>query len=425
MSIITEKIRRIQRKVKFMKEIDPDSRPNFSALARETGISRQTIARIWKQSDEPKTPRRSRRSKFDPYQDEIRRKFEEAPRTIKSVFKYLQARHPGTVFNSYNSFKSYVKKHELTKARQEYLKARPRYETGAGQEVQLDWKESLRMTLKTGEVIDYNIFVAVYGYSRFVKLVYSKTKTTDDFIRCLIEVVSSAGGKPKKFKTDNMSAIVTVNGARKQKLPVIRQLEKDMGTRIELCKVRNPQSKGKVESANRLLQWLQPYQGELESEEELIETIRRINIQINQEASRTTGQVRALLMREEKEHLHPQEKPLLLESYLEDTETQVVPATLMVTWKGHGYSVPAKLAGKRVKLHSDGSELQIYYNQKLICTHPLSTQPFNYQPEHYMEALKSSLPKKDQDSPEDYEEMIRRKAEESLRHMKNLKGKVK
>lgn len=328
------------------------------------------------------------------------------------------------MFRSYDSFKSYVKANKLNQARSSAL-ARVRYETAPGEELQVDWKESLAMTLKNGEVIHFNLFTAVYGYSRYVKFIYSRTKTTEDFLRCVIETVESAGGLPKYIKTDNMSAIVKSVNGRARKLPQILQFEKDLGVPIRLCKVRNPQSKGKVESANRFVQWLEPYQNELSSEEELIQKIDELNRLVNKEPSRTTDQVRAVLMKKEKEHLRPINNRIILDSYFKDVDTQVVPNTLLVNWKGHGYSVPKEYVGKRVKLVESDDHLQVYYTSKLIAAHVLSEQPFNYAQEHYVDGLKDRLGKHDSEEEEDYEDRITRKARESLALMKNLKGNSK
>lgn len=426
MALTYAKKMKLKGELMLMKEESPGLKPNFSALARENGICRQTIARMWNELDKPPKPRQKKKSQFDPYYEEIYGKFEQNAATIKAVFKFFQNKYGcDDVFRSYDSFKSYVKANDLTNVRGQFLKSRVRYETAPGEEIQVDWVEDLMMPLKTGEVIEFNLFSAVYGYSRYVKMIYSRTRTTEDFIRCLVETFESAGGKTKRIKTDNMSAVVKVASGHKKKLPVIRQFEKDIDVPIQLCKVRNPQSKGKCESANRYAAWLKPYEWTLENEEELIQTIETINRQINQESSRTTGQPRCVLMRKEKEHLRPLNRKLLLDSYLKDVDTQTVPSTLLVAYKGCGYSVPKEFIGKRVKLVPNEHALQIYYNSKLICTHDLSEQPMNYKSEHYLEGLRESIQKKPEESADDYDEKIRQKARSSLELMKGLKGRSK
>ncbi|UNT96930.1 hypothetical protein [Allobaculum mucilyticum] len=119
--------------------------------------------------------KKKRKSKFDPYYSEIYAKFEQNATTIRAVFMYFQNKYgEDSAFSNYDSFKSYVKKHNLNKVRGEYLKVHVRYENDPGDELQVDWVESLKMPLKSGEVIEYNIFTAVFGYSRYVMLIYSR-----------------------------------------------------------------------------------------------------------------------------------------------------------------------------------------------------------------------------------------------------------
>ena len=222
-----------------------------------------------------------------------------------------------------------------------------------------------------------------------------------------------------------MSAVVTAHGKKKRKLPLIVQFEKDTDTKIKLCKIHSPQSKGKVESANRFVEWLMVYNGKLNSEEELIEKIHLLNRQINKEPCRTTGIPRVVMFQKEKEHLKPLTRVPLLESYLKDVETQTVPPTLLVYYQGHRYSVPKKFIDKRVKITRMSDEVQIYYNNQLICTHPIRETPINYHQDHYVEALKDTIKPKENEDVENYEDRIRKKALKSLELMNELKGSVK
>lgn len=54
-----------------------------------------------------------------------------------------------------------------------------RYETPAGKQAQIDWKESIDFQLDTGEIITVNIFVMILSYSRFRVYYLSLTKTQD------------------------------------------------------------------------------------------------------------------------------------------------------------------------------------------------------------------------------------------------------
>jgi hypothetical protein len=264
----------------------------------------------------------------------------------------------------------------------------------------------------------------VYGYFRYVELVYSTQKTTADFLRCIIEIFKRSGKQPEEIYTDSMSAVVNVSKGRKTKHTPIKAFENDTGVKIRTAKARSPQSKGKVESANRFIEWLEPWQGELENEEELIKKIAELNREINLEASRTTGQPRMVLMRKEKEYLKPLTKPYVLESYLTDVRTQKVDSGQLIEYNGHKYSVPKRLIGKTVKLYQTGNELQIYYNSDLICTHKLSDQLINYREQDYLEGLRSAVG--NGNSTIDIEEMARKNLENPARLKPGkTKGKTK
>lgn len=194
-----------------------------------------------------------------------------------------------------------------------------------------------------------------------------------------------------------MSAVVSVRGSRKTKHKQIENFEKDTGIKIRLCQVRSPQTKGKCESANRYVQWLQPYQKKLETEEDLLKQIHQLNTQINRETNQTTGVPPVVLFKKEKEHLDPLPSNAMLESYLHNISVQTVPSTLLVRYKGNGYSVNQKFIGKRVKLVPVHDKLYIYYNTQLIASHKISCSPFNYRQDDYLEALKIRIPSKEDD----------------------------
>lgn len=82
---------------------------------------RLTIAKIWKNPGLPRKLRQKRESKFVPYFEDIKTKFENNSVTVKDVFKYFQSKDPD-VFTSHNLFKEYVRTNKLTGARTEFLK---------------------------------------------------------------------------------------------------------------------------------------------------------------------------------------------------------------------------------------------------------------------------------------------------------------
>lgn len=218
-----------------------DIKPNFSALAKRYNMDRHTVAKYWKEGKVTMSPT-ERDCQFDPYFEEIKEKAESVECTKMALFMFFQKRYGKEVFHSYSSFAHYLQRKEIRKKID--MKVHLRYEVDPGKQLQLDWKEDLKTTLKTGEVIEFNLFVATFGYSRYHYYIYTKTKTTQDFLRCLIEVLQKAGGIPDSLITDNMSAIVTITNGTKYKVDLIKQFENDIGLRIHLCKIRTPETKG-------------------------------------------------------------------------------------------------------------------------------------------------------------------------------------
>lgn len=365
-------------------------KPNFSAIARKYGIDRHTVSKYWQKGGVNEVIA-ERSSKLDPYFDEIKEKAESTTCTKQALFKYFQDKYGPDIFLSYSTFAHYVQRKELL--RKVEMNVHVRYETPAGAQLQVDWKEDLKMILKSGEVIEYNLFVATFGYSRYHYYVYSRSKTTEDFLRCLTEVLQRAGGIPRTIITDNMSAVVSVKKNAREKLPVIKQFEKDLGVRIHLCKVRTPETKGKVESANRFVQWLEPYNGEVENEQELIGLVEKLERNVNNETNRTTGIPPVKLIQKEMESLRPMPNKLLVETFIQNVSVQTVPATLLVRYKGSEYSVSPEFIGKRVKVVPSGNKLYIYHNTVIIAVHNITDRKTNYRQEDYIQGLRQNMPK--------------------------------
>lgn len=362
-------------------------KPNFSDLSRKYGIDRHTIKKYWEEGGKIIKQRKKRGSKYDAFKDDVIITLSKPGVNIKAAYEFLKDKYPSFNWN-YSGFRDYVSDNQL----KSNIKIEPhlRYETKPGEDLQVDWKESIKLHDKQGNEHLFNVFTATLGYSRQHFFVYSLTKTTEDFLRCLIDVLKQIG-LPKKIVTDNMAAIVSIRNGTRKKHPKIVAFEKDIGMKIKLCKSRTPETKGKDESANRFINWIIPYDYEFKDENELISIIQRIESKCNQEVNKTTGIPPIVLFSKEKEYLRDIPNKLLLESYLEEMVEKVVPSTLLVSYKGKGYSVPPNYINKRVKIYQIDNELYIYCNNDLIATHEISNKSFNYKEEHYIQGLSSKF----------------------------------
>lgn len=358
-----------------------EMKPNYAELARKHEIDWRTVKK-YHEGYEGKSKHRNKKSKLDKYADEIRNKINLPGATIKGTQKFFE--DIDEKIGTYSNFKKYVKKKKLRELKEENT-IHPRYETEYGEQMQFDWKEDIKMISKSGEEFIFNVFSSVLSRSRLRYFAYSKTKTREDVERCLVETFRFMGGVPKELLTDNMSSIVNIS--EKKFTSEFLTFAKDMNVIVKHCKVRSPETKGKVESQNRFMSWLIPYNHEFETEEELIEILKKIVIKVNKEKSETTGVAPLLLFEKEKEYLQPLPCKEILDSYLFDVKLAKVSNGFLVYYQGSQYSVPPKFINKTVKLRVIENKLHIYYNNELIALHTISNQKINYLEEHYKEGL--------------------------------------
>ena len=362
-------------------------KPNFSELQRLTGLDRHTLKKHYDAGGYKVRKTRVYNSSLDKYSDIINEKLEIAGITYRGIYELLKDRYNHT--GSYSNFKAYMRKKGLKKKKTS--KAHVRYETAIGKQLQVDWKEDLAITTKHGEVINFNLLGSTLGHSRLHRFVYSETKTREAFKRCFIETLQYLGGVPEEILTDNMSAICNKVNGKRYKYGEILQMEKDLDIKIKLCKPKTPETKGKVESANRFVSRLLAYNNEIEDLNDLLRVIEKLNKDINEEINSETNVAPIVLFKKEKEYLKPLPNKNLLDSYVVYDATCTVPSTLLVPYHGSKYSVPVKYLNKRVKLIQIENLLYIYYNTELVEIHKISNKPINYSYDDYKSGLETTI----------------------------------
>lgn len=363
-------------------------RPNFSELARLYGMDRHTIAKYWKEGDI--AYKHVRGSPLDGYAEIIVSKLEETVCTKTAMYRWLKRTYPEFP-GTYSAFAHYTKRKGIDFRKSGNTSvSHVRFETDPGQQLQVDWKEDIKFVYKTGEILVFNLYSATFGFSRKHFFIFSIGKGTYDFIRCTLEVLMKCSGKPKEILTDNMSAIT--NHHTGKLLPEISQFSKDIGVKIRRAKIKTPQTKGKDESANRFIQWLAPYQNELEGLQDLLREIDDIEKDCNAKPNETTKIPPNKLFKKEMEYLSPIPNKALMDSYIQGIITQKVPQTQLIKYDGAQYSVPKKYIGRNVRIVPEADTLYIYDSTRLIAVHRKArTNTINYSSDDYMEGLRSSI----------------------------------
>lgn len=365
-------------------------KPNYAELARLHNCDYRTVKK-YNNGYEGKPINRIKKSKLDKYKEDIKTKLELPGSTIKGTYEYFKS-NDETIGN-YSNFYKYTKKKNLKKKNNN--KFHPRYETEFGKQLQFDWKEDIKMFNKYGEVFEFNIFSSTLGSSRLHVFIYSKYRAKIDVQRCLVKTFQYIGGLPEETLTDNMSSIVDTK--KKEFYKDFISFSKDIGFIPKKCKPRHAYTKGKDESCNRFMSWLIPYNGEFETEEDLIKIIEEINLKVNKQINETIGVPPIMLFQKEKEYLKPLPNNKILNSYLYDTISVKVSNESLFYYKGSKYSVPIKFINHTLSLREESNKLYIYYNKDLITIHDISDKYINYKEEHYNEGFMNILKNKTQD----------------------------
>ena len=363
-------------------------KPNFSDIGRRYGKDRHTIAAYWNADGcDPGDGRSDKQSGFEAHRAEIEEKAALPGVTKKGIHEYLLHRYPEEKLPKYSAFTHFMRVNGIAIGPLGGSEPHPRFETPPGLQLQFDWKESIRMADRNGELFEFNVFAATLCWSRRHIFIYSPRRGTDDLIRCMYLTVARLGGVPAEWLTDNMSALVVVQGGKRRRVARVFEFAKDAGFEIKLCKVRTPQTKGKVESANRFLSRLMAYQGDFEGEEELVGIIARIEERCNAEANETTGMPPSVLFMDEKEALRPIGNMRALEEAMGDVvDVPKVPPTMLVSAHGRKVSVPRRCIGRPVRLvcMPEGG-VDCYMSGRLVASHGPGES--GYAGSHYREAM--------------------------------------
>lgn len=364
-----------------------NTKPNFADLARKYDVDWGTVKKYYDGYD-GKPKHHSKPSKLDKHLPLIKDKLAIKGTTVRAVYEFIiDERDPN--IGTYSNFIKYIKSKGLKPKKSEA--GHPRFETEPGIQDQVDWKEDISITNRFGEIFTFQVFDYKLGYSRYPIFTYKLYKTRQGVFDCLIASFKATGGVPREILFDNMASVVDLKGNHRHINDKMRTFAKDFNFKIKLCKPRHAFTKGKVEALNKFLSWIYPYQGEFETEEELIAILQKINQKVCKRVCDETGVPPLLLFQKEKEYLQPLPSNEVVESYLPHDRQTTVRKDSMVTFNKCKYSVPPAYIGKPVRLQVKSDKLFIYYSTELIATHLLTSKRLNYRSEDYMQLLNGRI----------------------------------
>ena len=375
-------------KAEFLLMEENGIKPNFAELARKYDLDYRTVKKYY-EGYVGKPKNRNKPSKLDNYKEVIKQKLNIPRNSRKSVYEFLVDTYGYDNIGSYSNFKVYCKKHKL-KPNKESSGGTTRYETEPGDMAQADWKESIPLVSKNGEVFTVNIFHLVLKFSRYSYIEVTFSKEQSSVFRCLLNAFQYYGGVPERILFDNMSTVVDVSVKPKRINSRMTQFSKDFNFKVQTCKARHAYTKGTNEARNKILDWIRSYNDEFETFEDLQNIVDKINIKMNTEVCEGTNLPPCVLFYQEKEYLNPMPDSAVIDRYIAPAKVIVSPQQL-ITYKGVKYSVDRSYIGEYVQPEEFDDKLQLYYKGKLIQMHQISKNPINYTEEHYMQSLEKVI----------------------------------
>ena len=375
-------------KTKEINLSEKDMKPNYASLARKYNCDYRTIKKaIEKVKEGIKNSNISmpKEKKIDPFKEIVISKINYGAPAI-AIFNFLRQ---NTKFDgSYSTVKAFV--HSLHA--EKLQKAIVRFETTPGLQIQIDWKESLKFKTKSGKIIQFNIFLAILGYSRYKFIMATESRDLRTVEFCICCAIRYFGGASKERLFDNMRSII--DKARTMTSDPIFNANflefcKDASFTPKACVSYRPCTKGKVETLARLMNRLKVYNEEIETFEDIQKITCQLMDELNNEVCQATGEKPIDRFQKEKEYL-TEVNLSVLTYYFQQREYRKVSKESLITYQGKKYSVPVNYIGKKVEIDDLGEEFVVTYKGKCIYTWKKSKKMYNFLPSDYKKILMAS-----------------------------------
>ena len=331
------------------------------AIAKRTGISRNTVSKWLRKGPPAPVPRRRRPSPLDPHRDYIRSRLLEYDLTAKRLLEEIRTRGYA---GGYTTVKDFVQSIRGDRP----VKAVWRFETPPGEQAQVDMAHVVPIVVD-GRPRRVYAFVMVLAYSRFRYVSFSTEADAPAFVRFHLDAFAHLGGVPKTCLYDNTKTVVIERGENPEQRtwnPLFRDFFETLGFRPHLCAPYRAQTKGKVERSIRLLREGFLAGREFASVEEMNTEVQAWLHRLNFETPNgTTGRIPAELLAEEGlAPLDPARPYVVTQTFPRRINTEA-----LVYFQGNRYSVPWKHAGREAQVRLTGRTVTIEVLGEVVARH--------------------------------------------------------
>jgi transposase len=297
-----------------------------------------------------------------PYREYILQRLAAVAYCAQAIFEELQARGYRGSYQTVKRFVSPLRK-------EADIEATVRFETPPGRQGQADWGQC--WTVIAGKRTKVHLFVLTLGFSRRMYAAATADEKMPAFLRSHEEAFEFLGGLPHEIVYDNLKSVVLgrdFEGSRFEWNPVFWDFSRYYGFRPAPHRPYRPQTKGKVESGVKYVKRFlrgKEFASLDDLNARLLEWI--INV-ADERVHGTTHRKPAEMFLEEKDLLLSRQGRRAY--VLEERAVRHVSKDCLVAFETNRYSVPYRLAGKRVEVLTDGEMIKIYHGGELISCHP-------------------------------------------------------
>jgi transposase len=334
------------------------------AVARRLGVHRDTVRRVWEESE----PRRYRRkpgpTKLDGFKEHLESRLGSYPGLCASRL-YREIRERG-FSGGYETVKRWCRG---WRREERARRATVRFETSPGLQAQADWGESRCVRFASGLVVTRYYLTLVLSYSRLRFVIYLPAVTQSWLLWAHTRAFAFFGGVPERILYDNPKQLV------KRPRPALVWQERLLafashyGFLPQACWPARPQTKGKVENAvgyheRDFLRGLEPLPA---NDAELN---RRALVWCEEVAGRVSAATGVSPRERMQEELPSLRRLPALGFDCRSVETRRVLREAVVAYEANRYSVPARFVGEQVTLKEDfDGTLHAYAGADEIAVH--------------------------------------------------------
>ena len=315
-------------------------------IAGKLGVSDRMVRKYLKPGFGTRAgkPKSSTLSPFHTFLDEL---LEDDPFiNLIPVYERLQRRGYSGGMTILRDYARKVRKRITTRAVR-------RFETEPGLQAQVDWKECGRWNIG-GELIKLYAFVMVLGYSRKPFVLFTTNMKLSTVLKAHLLAFAWYGAVPREILYDNMKTAWQYVSGQWTVHPGLLRLASACGFTPRRCRIRRPQTKGKVERfigylAHNFLPRLARQNATTVAD--LNEAVAAWLTDVDARQIGGLRSSRGERFAEEKPHMLawiPEAAPDVRHS-----EDLVVSREGMISWQTNRYTVPAQLIGELVVLKAD------------------------------------------------------------------------